>query len=147
VRSGRRSRSAPERRMLYPQPSRALRERPSRSRWCRRVPFANALRVRGGSDGDIFHPQSTGRGSRAEKTRNDLDTIHVRHNRTLVFYGPGLFFEGRDPQGLVSIPCRERPKRTCPEAMFGCWGVNPQADFFHSGVKWIPDCILYPLSG
>jgi hypothetical protein len=95
VRSGRQSRSTPERRMLYPQPSRALRVRV----WFRR---------------DIFHPRSTRRGSRAEKTRKNLDTVHVGRNRTLVFYGPGLFPEGRNPRGLVSIPCRERPKRTCP---------------------------------
>jgi hypothetical protein len=81
--------------MLYPQPSRALRVRV----WFKR---------------GYFPPRSTGRGSRAEKIRNDLDMVHIGCNRTLVFYGPGLFPEGRDPHDLVSIPCRKKPKRTCP---------------------------------
>jgi hypothetical protein len=32
-----------------------------------------------------------------------------------------------------------------PKAMFRCWGSNPEADFFHSGIKWIRGCTLYPL--
>jgi hypothetical protein len=52
-----------------------------------------------------------------------VDTVHVGCNRTLDFYGPGLFPEGRDPQGLVPVPCRERPKRTWPRVVESCVGL------------------------